>query len=193
MKIQPSPYTVVCDTRENLPYTFANPFTSGRSLYTIQTVTGTLASGDYSLRGYESAVAVERKSLKDLFGTIGQGRGRFQRELERLSKFTFAVVMIEAEWSEILTNPPKRSRLNPVNIAHSIIAWEQRYPTVHWRTVPGREMGEIFTLRILDRFWRDSKRLLEDEQNKGVVLVPSVPSVPVSHSTSTMTPLLASR
>lgn len=155
MKIEPSPYTVLIDTREQLKFSFAHPFKSGNKLYSIQTEIGTIKSGDYSLKGYENEISVERKSLKDLFGTLGQGRSRFIRELERLAEMKFAAVVVEADWTTILTNPPSRSRLKPVTIVHSVLAWQQRYRGIHWWFLPDRDLAEVITLRVLDRYWRD--------------------------------------
>jgi hypothetical protein len=137
-------------------YTFETPFRRSRSrkLYKIQTARVHLATGDYSLVGMETRVAVERKSLADLFMTLGKGRARFGRELERLAAFEFAAVVVEAEWSTVLMAPPERSRLDPRTIFHSVAAWSVRYPRVHWFTVPGRAMGEVTTARLLDWFYR---------------------------------------
>ena len=41
---------------------------------------GVLKAGDYTIAGLEDVVVVERKSIKDLFGTLGQHRDRFEAE-----------------------------------------------------------------------------------------------------------------
>src|SRR5581483_2134770 len=99
-------------------------------------------------------LAVERKSLADLFHTLGQGRDRFQRELGRLAKYDFAAIVIEADWSTIIMDPPKRSRLLPKTIFRSVIAWQLRYPRIHWWTCPNRQFAEVTTFRLLERFWK---------------------------------------
>lgn len=118
----------------------------------------TLRQGDYSLWGCHDRVAVERKSKADLFATLGQGRDRFERELERMASLEFAAVVVEAEWSEVLSDPPRHSDLNPKTVFRSVIAWQQRNPWIHWWFVGGRRMGEVTTLRILERFWKDQKQ-----------------------------------
>jgi ERCC4-type nuclease len=45
------------------------------------------------VQGFADQIAVERKSLADLFGTLGQGRERFERELVRLSAHQYAAVV----------------------------------------------------------------------------------------------------
>lgn len=143
------PAAVIIDTREQRPFRFdAVPGT------VVRTVTAGLPSGDYSLDGYESAVAVERKGIGDLFNTVGQGRQRFVRELARLAGYRFAAVVVEAEWSAVIDDPPRHTALKPRTVYRSVLAWQQRYPVVWW-FCPGREFAEYTTFRILERFWRE--------------------------------------
>ena len=63
-ELRPDQVTAIIDNREQLPL----------DLSPLQTVAGTLATADYSVRGLETVVAVERKSLSDMLGCIGQHR-----------------------------------------------------------------------------------------------------------------------
>jgi len=198
---------VVIDTREQCPYAFrglVSDARTGRHPLIVPTVVAGLPSGDYSLQGFESRIAVERKSLADLFNTLGQNRGRFQRELERLAQLNYAAVVIEGDWRSILgawpeelfrlldwleeqAYPPAgqrqqqnvakrvelsnwyaalnrilvpasiRSQLNPVTVYRSIIAWQERFPKIHWWPCPDRWFAERTTFRLLERFWRDEE------------------------------------
>jgi hypothetical protein len=155
------PVPVVIDTREGLPYTFTGLHADakqGRAPLTIPVIRRALPSGDYSLDGCESSIAVERKSLTDLFNTLGQGRGRFQRELERLAAMPAAHVVIEASWTGILKEPPERSRLLPKTVHRSVIAWVGRYPTIHWWPMCCRRLAEVTTFRILQRWLTETKK-----------------------------------
>jgi len=159
------PHAIIVDTREQAPYTFAgiaSDAAEGGGPYDVQTTRGTLGSGDYSIAGLEEIVAVERKSKEDLYGTIGQGRDRFVRELERLSEFRFAAVVIEASWDEIVLDPPAHSRLHPKTVHRSIIAWQQRFPRVHWWACGDRRFAEITTLRILMRAGDEHAKAMTD-------------------------------
>jgi ERCC4-type nuclease len=139
---------IIRDTREQAGYDF--------TCITPPPVmeVATLATGDYSLKGFEEQIALERKSLTDCYGTFGRGRKRFAQELVRMADFRFAAVIIEADWPTILRRPPVRSRLNPKTVLASIIAWSQRF-RVHFFTGPDREFAERFTYRLLERFHRD--------------------------------------
>jgi DNA excision repair protein ERCC-4 len=170
-KTQPTsvqcPFRIVVDTREQLPYTFAgltSDAKAGRLPIAVETITGTIESGDYTIEGMANRVAVERKSKADLFGTIGKGRERFQRELARLNELEFAIVVVEAEWVEIFRYPPVRSKLTPKTIFRSVNAWEQRYTRVHWCFCPGRPFAEAKTFRVLERFWNVAMRAKHDHE-----------------------------
>ncbi len=164
-------YTVIVDTRESLPYPFAGlltddgdgddpfdpsqcdapgegydfaaPLTTRRKAHplTVQRRVATLRTGDYSIDGHQDRIACERKSLSDLYTTLGQGRARFIRELERLNAMDFAAVVVEAEWLRVATDPPSRSRLNPKTVIASVVAWQIRYSRVHWCFLPGRAVA----------------------------------------------------
>lgn len=151
------PCPVVVDTREQAPFTFGGLRTDARDgarPLAVELVRAGLSSGDYSLLGFEQRVAVERKGLADLFGTLGQGRERFERELQRLTGYAYAAVVVEADWATVLTAPPEHSQLRPKVVHRSVIAWQLRYPTIHWWFLPGRRLAEITTFRLLERFWK---------------------------------------
>lgn len=154
------PGIIVIDTREQLPFGFthlrADAHDQCRPLQ-VHTVRATLKQGDYSILGHEKDIALERKSLSDLYSTISQSRDRFVRELERLAIYPTAGIVVEADWNQILTEPPPHSRLPPKTVYRSIIAWSQRYPRVHWWMMGSRRLAEVTTFRILERFWRDEQ------------------------------------
>lgn len=160
------PVPVIVDSREGLPYSFAGLRTDvcdGNRPLVVTLKGGTLRSGDYSLEGFENRVAVERKGggvngAADLFGTLGQNRGRFVRELERLADLDAALVVVEASWEDVLFRPPVHSALNPKTVHRSVLAWMVRYPSVHWVMAGGRRLGEITTLRWLERWWKEQGR-----------------------------------
>jgi hypothetical protein len=152
------PFTIVIDTREKSPYTFANieaDAQEGKGILAVKTKYDTLQTGDYSLVGHEHEVAIERKSKEDAYQTFGANRDRFERELTRLAEMHFAAVVIEDSWDGLLRRPPAYTKLNPKIIFRSIIAWEQRYG-VHFHTCPGKRFAERLTLRMLQRWWKDN-------------------------------------
>lgn len=148
------PFTIIVDTREQLPYTF-----DGMGLI-VPTIVQGLHSGDYSIDGLDEIVAVERKSLDDLYGSTTWGRKRFEAEIGRLSDLPgFAAVMIEADWREIAApaehRPGWENRTDPRSVVGTINSWSIRYPRVHWLACGSRREAEIRTFQILQAAWKE--------------------------------------
>jgi ERCC4-type nuclease len=78
---------VVVDSREQRPW----------KIEAFRVVIKKLDFADYSLLGFERRFAVERKSLADLIQSLTHERTRFHKELEALSRCSFAAIFIEAE------------------------------------------------------------------------------------------------
>jgi hypothetical protein len=157
-----NPFVVVIDSTEQMPYSFAtlrSDAKDGGLPLRVQTETHGLSSGDYSLKGFEGEIAVERKGgptgVEDLYATLGQRRAQFERELARLACYAYSAVVVEADWNRIINHPPVHSRLNPKTVYRSVVAWQQRYPGTHWWLCPGRQFAEVTTYRILERYHRD--------------------------------------
>lgn len=130
------PHPIVIDTREQRPL---EPWRASRKgepcprIY-LPTVRATLAAGDYSVQGLEHLVAIERKSIPDLWGTLygsatdalGEGRAhqdRFRAELERLQGHARRWWLIEG-YPDLLDEYAidiRRSRVAPAS-AHALIA-----------------------------------------------------------------------
>lgn len=118
---------IVVDTREQRAFTF-----EGASIYEGTTVeTGTLATGDYSIRGLENAVAVERKSLPDLVGCLAGSRDRFVKELERSRALEAFAVVVEGSWQD-LAQGQYRSQLKPHAACQSVAAFMARLGIPFW-------------------------------------------------------------
>lgn len=105
--------TIVIDTREQEPYAFGPK-------HVIVTRKALLA-GDYSIEGHEDSVAVERKTLEDFVSTVIRSRKRFKKELQRLSGYQFACIVVEADLSDILGGR-YRSGANPNPILGTILS-----------------------------------------------------------------------
>lgn len=158
-----APFRIVVDTREQLPYQFANVRGGKGETVVVPTITKTLHSGDYSLEGFEDAFSVERKSLEDLVGSVTHGRDRFEREIQRLNELPgFACVVIEASWHEILhpeeSDPTWSNRTRPASVVGTILAWSIRYPRVHWWPVGTRPECERRVFEVCEMFWKEQRK-----------------------------------
>ncbi|MFH0878494.1 MAG: ERCC4 domain-containing protein [Lentisphaerota bacterium] len=110
---------IIIDSREQCPLNFPED---------VETISGTLAAGDYSMPGFEEDAAVERKELGDLLACIGPERERFKRELLRLRSYPCRAVVIEGTLADILAGN-YRSKVNPASVVGSIASWMNRYHT----------------------------------------------------------------
>ena len=86
--------TVVVDSREQEPYSFDPE--------KITAVRKALPAGEIGMAGLEDRVAVERKSLADFVTTVIRGRKRFHRELQKLSAFEAACVVVECNFRDLV-------------------------------------------------------------------------------------------
>ena len=95
-------YTVIIDSREQKNYEFKN------------SVVGTIPLGDYSISGFEGEIAIERKSLSDLFGTLGGGHARFKNELMQAQDLDFFAIVIDGTREQIKKKDFPKSYMSKV-------------------------------------------------------------------------------
>jgi DNA excision repair protein ERCC-4 len=131
---------VIVDTREQKPYHFGS------------SVVKTLPTGDYSIVGMESRIAIERKTKADAYSSLGMDRPRFLREIERLAEFEYGAVVIEAALKDFLV-APAFTRLHPRSAVSSLLAWSVKYG-VHVFFAGDRRHGNAVTAQLLEKFWR---------------------------------------
>lgn len=133
-------FEIAVDTREKLPYDYKNG------------VRKKLDCGDYSIVGHEDKIVIERKSLSDAYSTFGAGRKRFLKELEKLAKIDYAVIVLESTWDGIIRDKPKYSRLSPMVVLNSLLSWSIRYD-VRVMCVGSRATAKAITRRMLEHYW----------------------------------------
>lgn len=167
------PFTVVIDSNEGAPWLFRE-FKKNKLPLVIKTVNKALWSigkmsfvvdgqthirglADYSIDGLEQLIQIERKSVADLFGTLGFRRSEFEAEMMRLSMCDFACVIVEGGWGHIAEGV-RESKLLPSSVKGTILAWNQRYPKVHWYLAGNKAMAEKLAFEVLERFWKDRQK-----------------------------------
>lgn len=104
MARKPAPlgFKVIVDSREQQPLNFTAE----------DMETAALKTGDYTIKGLEHVLCVERKgSLTELYGNIFDER--FERELVRMQEFPEKYIVLEFPFSQILgfphsTNIPRK-------------------------------------------------------------------------------------
>jgi len=133
-------FTIAIDTREQKPYEFP-----GAEVCTLPT-------GDYSIVGLEDRVTIERKSKADAYNSLGHGRTRFRREVERLAEFDYRAIVIEDTVPGFLRRPP-HSRMNPRAAIGSLLGWSVRYQVPVF-FAGDRAHGQALTMKLLQMFWK---------------------------------------
>lgn len=106
-------FTAIVDTREQTP----------SDLGEIPWESGSLCTGDYSIKGLEKYIRIERKSLQDLVMCVGRERDRFEREITRLKGFQHKSILVEADYSEIYAQK-WRGKITSKQVLGSIARWQ---------------------------------------------------------------------
>ncbi len=135
-EIQESDFTALVDSREQLPY----------NLEPMKMAPGSLSTGDYTVQGFENEIIVERKSLDDFLGVVGQGRERFDREIQRLLSYRSRMIVLEASMVD-LEFGGWRSKVTPEAAIGSYLGWiDEGVPIV---LAGRRDIAERITRRFL--------------------------------------------
>jgi ERCC4-type nuclease len=141
--------TLIIDSMEQKPYSF-KPFQK----WFAGIEWGKLAMGDYSIAGLEGRIAVERKSLQDLYNCCSPywSREAFVRACERLSKMDFAALVIEGSISKIL-RATEFSSMHPNAVFGTIQALAVRWGIQPW-FAPTRALAEEITACLLHKTYQ---------------------------------------
>lgn len=112
------------DTREQEPLDF-----SGFDIIT-EVKESKLDCGDYCIQfknGFIPNLRFERKSIPDLFGTLGKGHKRFKQEIERANTFSIKLILlIEGSLSEV-DNGTYYSTIEGGSIIKTVFSLWERY------------------------------------------------------------------
>ncbi len=183
-----SPFTVLVDTQEQHPYTFANLFADADQKHRpliVPTMYKALGRhpdglGDYSIEGGQGRVHVERKSMEDAQGTIlgwSGRRERFERELANLQQIEAPLVVVECSFGQLVAGAKQRGARSAADnakiLARSVLKYQQDF-RVPWMFCDTRRMAEQFTFRFLERWWRKQREEMKragKEQGKELVQI----------------------
>ena len=157
------------DSSEQLPWEFLaipamerHKLKDGADSFNVQTKRYNIPWGDYAIHGAISSASIERKSLSDLFHTIGQERERFKRDLFELDRMPHSFVVVEATLAEVcdptLRDTAFHSRLHPHSVMGFIQHRSMDCPHVHWHFAGSRRLAEIWTFYLLESLYLQCKR-----------------------------------
>ena len=152
-KLAPESVIALIDSREQTPL----------SLSPLRTEAATLSTGDYSVKGLEHVVVIERKSLSDLIGCVGRDRPRFDREIQRMLAYPVRVLLVEATWQEIEAGG-WRGNVKHGAVIGSLLGWIAS--GVQVELVGDHDRAGRFAARILytvaRRRWRELRFMASD-------------------------------
>lgn len=146
---------IVVDSREHHPFDFAG---EGYGMVTVST--GTLQTGDYSIRGLEDACVVERKSLDDLANCLGRDRDRFLHQLQRGRGLDAYAVIVEASWIDLAQGNYAARSLHPHAACQSVAAFMARLGTP-FMFAGSRKAAEYCTWSFLHQYAQGIRRRLK--------------------------------
>jgi hypothetical protein len=130
---------IIVDSREQKPFHFEE--------HTL--IESKLEYGDYSLHP-NNKLAVERKSLSDLYGTLSGGRERFEREIQKAKKLEgYIIVVVESTLNNMMYQKQKFGKASGEFIAHNMRKLLRQYDNLQFVFCDGREEARNKTLHIL--------------------------------------------
>ena len=164
-KVIVCPFTILIDADEKIPFTFqgirADANRQHRPMI-VCTMTKHLGNtrGDYSLKGFEGWVHIERKSESDVQGTVlgwGERRERFEKTLEYLGEIPSSAIVVECSFAQAISTcrdtPNKSAKENQKIFYRQVLAWMDDY-RVPWVFCDDRRHAEVTCFRWLERQYR---------------------------------------
>lgn len=115
-------------------------------------ITDRLLWSDYSLKGYEREIIIERKNVSDLYGSLGNGRDKFIEKLMRMSTYEWNGLLIEGNELETLTRQ-FHSDMYPSQIFGALISFPIRYGT-HVYYAHTVERGRLWVVWMLLKWFK---------------------------------------
>ena len=166
-------YTVIKDTREQDGW-FFSPYDrcSGMEVSTMKT-------GDYTIKGYEDLVCVERKgSVTEIATNLGKKKKAFQAEMERMKAFDFRFILLEFSASDVIDYPfslltPEERVLYDYYEIKDIRNFFRLYEDIY------KKPAESFSLPNFKRF-----DVVEQTKITGKYLIKSLMEISIRYNTS---------
>ena len=113
--------------------------------------------GDYTIKGLEDIVAVERKTLGDLWGTLGNHKNyqRFLREWDRAKDHKLKFLIVEGTLADVDAGY-RWSRVKPNTIHAKLISLQVKH-NVHVIFAGRLDKARVYVRRLFDKLFRYHK------------------------------------
>ena len=165
------PFTVIVDTNETYPFEFESVFDKNGHRVKVpieRQALWTTGLGDYTIKGMELDIQLERKA-DDIFPSLGIRREKFEAEIQRLSETCqYAAVICEYSWKGIVDGLSSQG-MSLKTISRTVIAWQVKYPGVHWWFCEGRTHAEAVAYQLLEKFYWHQMKTRTQNMSSGSV------------------------
>lgn len=160
---------IVIDTREGTPFFSGKEAPKG--ILTVRDYLGE-HGGDYSLRGYEHQIIIERKEVNDFLSSITTDRERFYKTFPKLASHEVAMIVVEEELTKVLKRCDKRApvrkkkgklsasyrsdkrRIDPATVKGFVTSMASgKHGNIQLWFLPSRKAAQGFTLSVLSKFY----------------------------------------
>jgi len=133
---------VLIDTREKLPFQF------GDDIVTVKTK---LEVGDYSLKGLEHLVSIERKSLDDFINSTIHNKRRFTQNLMDLTRMEHKAIVVEASLKDVFMHRYKSKTHNQAVFGIvAAISGKWKIPVFFWEN---HAYAQMMVEKYLKTIW----------------------------------------
>lgn len=155
----PKNLTIIKDSREQQGWWFEEPEAKAGKVNFATTQIAKLDAGDYSVKGLEDLVTIERKNgFSELFGNMSPkaSRERFEREMERMQSIKHRFIFIESQLNQdILCLSPGQMYKGPP--ARKVLEWLSELEIKYGVSVKFvGECGKTWAKRIFEQVARDN-------------------------------------
>lgn len=135
---------ILVDSREQAPWRFD-----------AATERKTLDTGDYTLKGFEIVLTVERKSLDDLVHTVIHDWLRFTKQLRRMAAMDSAAIVVESN-VDLLMGGQFASKASPASVRGKLSAiWlDFGVPTMF---LSSPQLAAEWVENYFEHFWKRHK------------------------------------
>ena len=115
-------------------------------------------TADYTILGGEDEIAIERKTLIDMLGTLSlakddawnRKRDRFENEIRRMQGIRQTFIVVEAPLERVLqTGLAIKGQISKILLLRAIIRLKRKYPRTRWYFAANREHAEMIGFMLL--------------------------------------------
>ena len=154
----PDGFILVVDTAEQLP--LFNPIPIG-----LCVVRQVIPVGDYSIKGFEDRICIERKKVSDFFQYIGRDRDETVKKLLCMSQMHWASLIVEADIDD-LYDPSVPTVLTREHVRGFFKALRVRYG-IHSLVTDDRNELERYVLDSLTYAYKMYHGEIEKQEENG--------------------------